>query len=497
MSGPPPGPTATLAAFAADLDPASLPPATLHAAKRLVIDWLGCRAGGRRAAAGRLALAWANGAAAPSVPGSASGGSPRTADSRPLARPDAPLLAAYADGRLAAVLDADETYPSARQASHLAAASVAAALAIGAAEHRSGAEFLAAVVAGYEVGGRISDAMMPAPGAGSTGLRAGWGPGSVLGATAAGGRAQGLDAGQLAHALGIAATHVGPPPLAWTSVRPAPMAKSADAGWHALAAVAAVQQARLGLTGYDAILDGPDGLWRALGYGGSDDDALVDGLGSSWRIDEAAFKRWPVQYWMQPAITALAEVLGAGPVDPAAIESIVLAVNDKCRSAKFVDPEPPGEVDRAFSLPHAAAMLVLGIPAGPAWSDDAVADREDVRRLRRLVRVERHPEAGSIDSWVVDHRYRELPASATVIVAGATATAEVRAGLGSPWSDATRLSDADLIAKARALAGWPDPAGPAVAALDRSVDWILTAEAQPDTHELVRRLDPDPTTEVT
>jgi 2-methylcitrate dehydratase PrpD len=487
------GPTATLAAFAADLDPRTLPPTTIHAAKRLVIDWLGCRAGGRQAIAGRLATDWARRATEASGASSASSASGAAARPSPGARPDAPLLAAYADGRLAAVLDGDETYPSARQASHLGAATVAAALAISAAEGRSGAEFLAAIVAGYEVGGRISDAMLPASEIGSTGLRAGWGPGSVLGATAAGGRALGLEGDRLGHALGIAATHIGPPPLAWTSVRPAPMAKSADAGWHAMTAVAAVQQASLGLTGYDTILDGPDGLWRALGYGGSDDDVLVDGLGSTWRIDDAAFKRWPVQYWMQPALTALTEAIERAPVDPARVESIVLAVNDKCRSAKFLDAEPPGEVDRAFSLPQAAAMLVLGIPPGPAWSDDAIAERADVRRLRHVVRVERHPEAGAIDAWVVDHRYRELPASATVTAAGVPTTAEVRAGLGSPWSEATRLSDTDLIDKARAMAGWPDPDGPAVAAVVASIEWVLAADSQPDTHELVRRLDPDPT----
>jgi 2-methylcitrate dehydratase PrpD len=445
----------------------------MHAAKRLVIDWLGCRAGGRASHAGRLVRSWAGAADAA---GAGSHGSP--------------LFRAYADARLAAVLDADETYPGARQASHLAAATVASALAVGAAEGRSGAAFLTSVVAGYEVGARISDGMVPAATAGSTGLRAGWGPGSVLGATAAAGHALGLDPGRLAHALGIAGTHIDPAPIAWTSVRPAPMAKSADAGWHALTAVAAIQQAALGLTGYDTILDGPDGLWRALGYAASDDAALVDGLGSRWIIEEAAFKRWPCQYWMHPALTALARAFEHAAPAPAAIERIVLATNDKSRSAKFLDRDPPGEIDRAFSFPHAAAMLVLGIPPGPAWSDDAVAQRDDVRRIRGLVEVERHPEAGDIDTWVVDHRYRELPASAAVTVAGTTTSADVRAGLGSPWTPDTRLSDDALVEKALGMAGWPDPDGPAVAALRDAIDWVLAADTQPDLSELVRRLDP-------
>lgn len=504
-----PGPTTTLAAFAAGIDPAAVPPAAMHAAKRLVIDWLGCRAGGLGSEAGGLALAWAHAATRPvegdrSVAGGAArgpspGGLPVPKGSTVLlddapaldvgSRPTVPLFAAYADARLASVLDADETYPGARQASHLAAATVAAALAVGAAGQRSGAVFLAAVVAGYEVGARVSDGMVPVASPATRGLRAGWGPGSVLGATAAAGRVHGLDSGRVAHALGIAGTHIDPPPLAWSTVRPAPMAKSADAGWHALTAVAAVQQAGLGLTGYDAILDGPDGLWRALGYERSDEGALLDGLGSRWIIEEAAFKRWPCQYWMHPALTALTDVLARTPLEPAAIVRIELATNDKSLSARFLDPDPPGEIDRAFSFPHAAAMIVLRIPPGPAWADDAIAARTDVRRIRDLVDVVRHPEADAIDAWVVEHRFRELPAGASVTAAGVTTTAQVRAGLGSPWTEATRLDDDALIEKALDMVRWPDSDDPAVAALREAIEWVLAAETQPDLTDLVHRLD--------
>jgi 2-methylcitrate dehydratase PrpD len=488
MTAMPMGPTATLAAFAAGLDPAAVPPSAMHAAKRLIIDWLGCRAGGSRSEAGRLAAAWAGTATGAA---GAAGTRASSRDGRRMGRPDAPLFAAYLDARLAAVLDADETYPGARQTSHLAAATVAAALGGGASRSRSGAAFLAAVIAGYEVGARISDGMVPAATPASRTLRAGWGPGSVLGATAAAGRAMDLDARRLAHAFGIAGTHIDAAPIQWPVVRPAPMAKSADAGWHAVTAVAAVQQAAIGLTGYDAILDGSDGLWRALGYEASDDAALVAGLGTRWIIEEAALKRWPCQYWMQPALTALAQVLDRSRVEPAALERIVLATNDKSRSAKFRDPDPPGEIDRAFSFPHAAAMLAVGIRPGPGWSDDAVAERRDVRRIRALVSVERHPEADAIDDWVVDHRYRELPASAAVTASGATTTAEVRAGLGSPWTPETRLTDAVLIEKALDMARWPDDHGPAVAALRGAIDWVLEAETRLDTAELIRLLDVD------
>jgi 2-methylcitrate dehydratase PrpD len=480
MSTPAPASTHRLATFASAIQAADLPPAVRHAAARLLLDTVGCMLGGTATEAGRLGHEWAI--------RSQSGG-PATVvgfGSRTSA-----MLAAYANGRLAAVLDADETYPGARQVSHLAAATVAAALACAEVRAVDGATLLAAIVAGYEVGARVSNAMIPALAPGSRGLRAGWGPGSVLGATAAAGRVLGLSPATLAHALGLAGSHVDPPPLQWTDVRPAPMAKSADAGWHALAAVVAAEQAAIGLTGYDTILDGENGLWRALGYAGSDEAALTDRLGERWIVLDAAFKRWPCQYWMHPALTALHRVIEAQPVRADAIERIVLATNEKSLSAKFHDPEPPGEIDRAFSFPHAAAMLVLGVPPGPAWFDEAVAATPAARRLRGLVQVTLHPDAPRFPEWVVEHQIRDLPASASVVTRHGTASAEVRLGLGAPWSDESRLSDRDLGAKFRDLAADVLPADPGRPdRLQEAVDGLLHAGDASDVRALLALVTP-------
>ena len=395
------------------------------------------------------------------------------------------MLAAYANGRLAAVLDADETWPSSRQTAHLAAASVAAALATVEARDGSGADLLAAIVAGYEVGARISDALLPsADPAGA--LRAGWGPGSPLGATAAASRGLGLDGATATQAIGIAGTHADAPPLQWPRERPAPMAKSADAGWHAMSAVAAADMAALGLTGYPRVLDDDDGLWRALGYAGWDETALLGGLGRRWRILDAAFKRWPCQYWMHPPLTALQHALQQGAAGQT-IERIVLETNPKSAGPRFRDPEPGGEIDRAFSLPHAAAMVVLGVPPGPRWLADETAAEPEVRRLRVRVEVRLHPASARLAEWVVDHLFRDLPARATVHLAdGRVLAADARHGLGAPWSDETRLTDADLERKARELAPG------AGRRLDDAIAWIWNAPTEPRTRDLTRILAPSP-----
>jgi 2-methylcitrate dehydratase PrpD len=452
----------------------------------LLLDTVACMIGGHATSVGRLAVRWAADADRGTTPGP--GGTPAPAIVGGDEIAFAPALAAYANGRLAAVLDADETWPGARQTAHLAAATVAAALTMAVARDRPLDDLLGSIVAGYEVGARISDAMLPADGL-SDGLRPGWGPGSPIAAAVGAARAAILDARGVAHAIGIAGSHVDPPALQWTEVRPAPMAKSADAGWHALTGVTAAEMAALGLTGYDAILDGDRGLWRALGYEGCDGEALLAGLGERWRILDAAFKRWPCQYWMHPALTALASVIDHDAPDPAAIDTIVIETNAKSASAKFHDAEPPGEIDRAFSFPHATAMLLLGVVPGPRWLSDATDADPRVRRLRGRVEVRLHPDARRITEWVVDHGYRDLPARVTVRAGERRLIGEARLGMGAPWSEETRLDDAALAAKARELVADVVASAPdGEARANTAFQWILDADPTRPARELVAML---------
>lgn len=473
-------PTHTLATFASTLDVDAVPAETVHSAKRLLLDTVGCMLGGASSSAGRIAAVWAarasdpHGASIISMPG-------RTT----------PALAANANGRFAAALDADEIFPSSRQAAHLAVATVSAALSIAEARRRPGRDLIAAVLAGYEVGARVSNSMVTGADGATRGLRAGWGPGSVLGATAAAGRAASLDPDRLAHAFGLAGMHVDPAPLKWTEVRPAPMSKSADGGWHAMAAVAAAELAELGMTGFDTILDGQTGLWKALGYGSCDFDSMVDALGGRWLIEDAVLKPWPCQYWMQQSITALWHLVEREDIQPETVDRVILATNRKSMSAKFHDIEPPAETDRAFSFPHVASMILMRIPPGPAWFDDDIFNNPLAGRLRERVEVRLHPDADRWPEWVVDHQIRQLPASATVVIGEKVWEHAVLLGRGAPWSPETRPSDDEVLEKFVSFAeplyrGDPDWTG----RLRAAVDWILDAEREPNVATLLDLLRP-------
>jgi 2-methylcitrate dehydratase PrpD len=173
------------------------------------------------------------------------------------------------------------------------------------------------------------------------------------------------------------------------------------------------------------------------------------------------------------------------------IQAVSLMTNEKSLSAKFHDADPPGEVDRAFSFPHAASMIVLDVPPGPRWFEPGWSADPAATRLRHLVRVELHPDAPRYPEWIVDHQIRELPASAAVVTRHGTWTAEATLGLGAPWSADTRLTDDALADKFRDLA-LPLGAGDDrwAAALETTIDTVLTARATYPVRALTEPLHP-------
>jgi 2-methylcitrate dehydratase PrpD len=137
--------TAALARFASGLALDDVPPPVVRAVKRLLLDHLGCAVGGSRTPLAQAAagVATADGGSAATVIGTRQRAGPGPA--------------AFANAMAANALDYDDTGAT----GHPGATLIPAALALAEAESRSGAELLAAVVAGYEVGTRILAGVQP------------------------------------------------------------------------------------------------------------------------------------------------------------------------------------------------------------------------------------------------------------------------------------------------------------------------------------------------
>ena len=157
-------------------------------------------------------------------------------------------------------------------------------LALGEQRKVGGADILAAMVVGYEIAGRIDEALTP--GRMQRGFHGS--VSTVFGGTVAAGRLLGLPPLQMAHAIALAATSIGG------------MAISADtscgreyhAGASAAAAVQAALAAQAGFTGELSVLEHPRGFLAAMG-GQAIEDITRD-LGASWDIvTDMAIKLMP------------------------------------------------------------------------------------------------------------------------------------------------------------------------------------------------------------
>lgn len=165
---------------------------------------------------------------------------------------------------------------------HPGAPTIPAALALAEARGASGAQFLRAVIVGYEISTRIGAAM------GRAHYRHWHSTGTIgcFGACAAAADLLGLDARRFAHALATAATFSAGLQQAF---RMDSMSKPLHAGRAAEAGLTAALAAAEGVTGSLDVLEGEAGFGRALGDGPDWDRALAT-LGREFHIARMTVK---------------------------------------------------------------------------------------------------------------------------------------------------------------------------------------------------------------
>ena len=382
----------------------------------------------------------------------------------------AEMATAYSYGRLGDCMDFNEGYAGA----HFGCGAVAAVLALGAHRPLPGAQALAAVVAGFETGARITDAIgsyyVP-DAAGRPRFAPVWGIATqvVFAAVAASCRALGMDAQATAQAYELAGSN-SPVPIgsAWSASVDLPNTKYCDAGWCTVAGLFAALSAQAGSTGVAGLLDGPDGLYRMLGAPNADPAAAASGLGTQWRLPQARFKTWPCCGLISAPMAALQGCIADSGIAVPRIEAMVAEVSSSIVLPRFTTADPQTFVSRQFSLPHGAAMLLLGIPPGGAWLSVQVAGHEVVRALRAKLVV--RPYHGPEDPTAVPR-----PCAVQVLASGR----EYRAGPGTAAPPPSpRFGDSEVLAKFRSLVE-PEHGEAVIAA-------VMTLETLPDLEPLTR-----------
>ena len=292
------------------------------------------------------------------------------------------LQAALVNGTAAHALDMDDGHRLA--AGHPGVAVIPAALAAAELADATGAAYLTAVAAGYEVFIRLASFMQPGH------LRRGFhttatvGP---LGAAVASGLLLGLDGPRLAHALGAAASsgagqlqvlHEG------AMLKPVQVGRASQAGL-----LAAVYAARGGEAPRQA-LEGQDGYLRALA--GREDRPALDDLGPPRAILGIYFKLHAACRHVHAAVDAALDLFGRDGLRPAEAHEIVVRTYEVAERLTGRSGRPADPAEARFSLPFAVALAALRRSVGPEqFTWEALADSE-LRRFAGIVRVEADPE---------------------------------------------------------------------------------------------------------
>ncbi|MFF0371638.1 MmgE/PrpD family protein [Micromonospora sp. NPDC005087] len=291
--------------------------------------------------------------------------------------------AAFVNGTLMHALDFDNTwYPM----NHPTSPTLPAILAL--AEHYgfNGQDCLTALVAAFEVQGRLRMA--------SLGLKTGHGfhkPGTtgLMGAVAAGVKLLGLDDDQALMAFGTAGSRVGS-----FSVNTGTMTKSSHSGHAARNGVECALLAQMGWTAARDIF-GPEGYFDTLMPNDQTPELLVEGFADPLRMVEpgVGFKRFPSNYFTHRPITAALRLRERLLQRPDFQISQIAEVVVHFPELDYVDrPQPDTGLDGKFSVQY---TTTLGLLDGQVGIDSFTNDRRfaaDVVDLLPRVRIEYEPE---------------------------------------------------------------------------------------------------------
>jgi 2-methylcitrate dehydratase PrpD len=295
----------------------------------------------------------------------------------------------------------------------------------------TGAEMLAAFILGYDVAIRL--------GAGTRMRKLSHqnGQTALIGAVAAGARLRGLDAAETARALGIAA-----------QLALAPSYTNAVAGGTALnlaggmSGFAGAVVPELALCGFQAQPDAVEVTLTHLVAEGFDPAPVVEELGTRWEVTRNAFRLRACCIPTYASLDALEAALAELRPDPGQIARIDVATY--AFAAAMRNRHPANGFAARYSLPHAAAAIVLRGEAGLEAFDEACVHDPAFAALRECVHVVEDP--------ALTARYpADKPGRVTVTLTdGRSATVARDAGRGDfrqPYAEA------EIRGKFRGLAG--------------------------------------------
>ncbi|ATW24976.1 MmgE/PrpD family protein [Candidatus Formimonas warabiya] len=324
-----------IARYILDTGYEDLPQAVREKAKACLMDWLACACAGSRLEPVRVMLDVL-------VPENNRGkcrfiGHTQSGDC---------LTAALINGTMSHAIEFDDIYKFGLY--HPAAPVISGAFAVAEASESNGADFLTALVLGYEVSNRLAAAVNPSH------YRFWHTTGTVgtFGAAAAACKLLKANEEQIIWALGNAGTQAAG---LWECT--GTMAKPLHAGKAAMNGVLAALLALGGFTGPPAILDGPRGFLKAMSAFAGAEKAIFASLGKGYTILDTTFKAYPSCGHTHPAIDAVLALKDDCPAGPELIEEIKVGTYGAALQVAGKG-SPRSTTEAKFSIPYCVACAL-------------------------------------------------------------------------------------------------------------------------------------------
>ncbi len=340
-----------------------------------------------------------------------------------------PVGAAFLNTTYAGSIDADDTHVG----SMLHPGSIVFSAALAVCGKSNGADFLAAVAAGYEAMIRIGLSIQPTHfrrGFQSTATCGGFGAAVAASRLLFGGRAQAdAEAGRrIAESIGMVASFSGGLTQFYQSGSTVKRIHAARAAENGVAAALLVAE---GFSGPTDILEGANGFARA--YADTFDPDIITGrLGSDYLLDGVTVKGHACSARVQAAVEGVVALCRAHDVAPEAIEELYVGIPSVILG-RLTIPRPVDVQAAQMSLPHSVALAAFLAPSAHDGFALSVRDYEDstanaaVKAIEQRVRCEVDPEVEKATTA------ESVPARIVLkLKSGAAHTTFVPASKGSP-----------------------------------------------------------------
>jgi 2-methylcitrate dehydratase PrpD len=251
----------------------------------------------------------------------------------------------------------------------------------------SGEQFIAAMIAGYEVGIRVGQATQGGM------FKRGYhnqGTTGAVAAAAAGARALGLDPTRTMHALGLAASQA----AGLMAVQEGANAKAFHSGRAAQSGVYAALLARDGYTGIEDVFDVDYGGFFSTLVDGYSAEALTRGLGSTWETLAVGYKLSPASNGSITAMDTLDRIMRAHDLAAEDIERVVASVSTNTLDHCGWDFDPAtmkGVLAAQMNLRYGLAAMAIDRTATPAQYSEERIKRADIKAFLPRIDVDVNP----------------------------------------------------------------------------------------------------------